>query len=131
LINLGQGEWPLTLGDAVFTAVFHTLESESADVEEDVRSKSDTLLTARTTAAHAFTNPLHDLYTDELEKHFAMHDPQLESRLRAKFSDEFFAKSQVETFVFKMFIALLVALVLVLKIPWLEIAEWLNPHFLK
>ena len=48
LINLGQTEWPLTLGEAVFTVVFHTVEPFDPDRPQDIRTKTETLSAAQT-----------------------------------------------------------------------------------
>jgi len=125
LINLGPGEWPLTLGDAVFTAVFHTLESEPTDTSSDVRSKSVTLLAARTTAAQAFSNPFHDLYKDELEKHFL----SLEARLRNTLADEFFRRKDIHILAVEVVVALVCLLAVFSKVPWQQLWEWVKGIF--
>lgn len=131
LINLSQIAWPLTLGDAVFTAVFHTLDTALTECVQDVRSKSETLLVAQKTASQAFRNPLHDLYTAELDRHFALHDQELETRLRRELTNEFFRKSQVHMLAFEMVIGIVTLIVIILKVPWQDILKWLNTQFPK
>jgi deoxycytidine triphosphate deaminase len=126
LINLSRVEWPLTLGDGVFTAVFHTLGG-SSECKKDVRSKSETLSSAQETACQAFSNPLHELYTEELKKHFALHDQQLEATLRRELANEFFRKSDTAVLAFVMIIAIVTILGLLLKVPWHDIANWVSP----
>ncbi len=129
LINLSQVEWPLALGDAVFTVVFHTLGTGLTSCVQDVRSKSDTLLTAQKTAAQAFSNPLHDLYTEELNRHFALHDQELETRLRRDLTSEFFRKNQVLILAVEMVVGIVTLLILILKVPWQDIVTWLQTPF--
>lgn len=119
LINLGRVEWPLPLGEAVFTMVFHTVKAAAEhEPPEDHRSKNDMLLVAQQTAARAFSNPLHDLFTDELEKHFAKYEHQLETRLRDKFAAEFFRKSDITTFIVLTAVGILTLWGLIAKVPW-------------
>ncbi|HTU44181.1 MAG TPA: hypothetical protein VMF91_03930 [Bryobacteraceae bacterium] len=131
LINLGQIAWPLTLGDAVFTAVFHRLDTAIYECRHDVRSKNETLLVAQKTATQAFSNPLHDLYTTELDRHFALHDQELETRLRRELTNEFFRRSHVHLLAFEMVIGIVTLIVIILKVPWQDILNWLNTHFPK
>jgi deoxycytidine triphosphate deaminase len=117
LINLGQTEWPLTLGDAVFTVVFHTVEPVGPDQPQDIRSKTDTLLAAQQTAAQAFSNPLHDLYTDELKKQFDEYKSELLRANRETLGKEFFSKDDI----WKVVAAIVVSLYALFKIPWADL----------
>ena len=122
LINLGQVEWPLNLGQPVFTVVFHTVAAVDESRPQDVRSKGTTLIAAEMAAAQAFSNPLHDLYSDALRKHFAEHDQQL----RKELSDEFFRKDRVNILAAEIGLALFALIVVALKVPWSSIAHWLT-----
>ncbi len=124
LINLGQTEWAMTLGDAVFTVVFHFLLAGEGPT--DSRSKQDTLLDAQKTAAQAFSNPLHDLYTDELSRHFAEHYQHLETSLRTTLGEEFFRRRDLDLLAFRILLGIFAVLLAVFKIPWAEIWQWLN-----
>jgi deoxycytidine triphosphate deaminase len=124
LINLGQTEWALALGEAVFTVVFHSLKD--AATTGDVRSKEDTLIAAQKTAAQAFSNPLHDLYTDELNKRFAEHDQQLETALRTTLGEEFFRRRDLDLLALRILLGIFAVLLAVFRIPWADIWQWLN-----
>jgi deoxycytidine triphosphate deaminase len=117
LINLGQTEWPLTLGEAVFTVVFHTVEPDDPERPQDIRSKTDTLIAAQETAAQAFSNPLHDLYTDELKKKFDEYKSELLSANRETLAKEFFSKDDI----WKVVVAIVVSLYALSKIPWADL----------
>lgn len=121
LINLGKTQWPLTLGEAVFTTVFHTIENPGI-VKNDVRTKHDTLLIAQKTAVQAFSNPLHDLFTEELETHFARY----EHALTMKLEGEFFRRKEIHLLAFEAGLAMVGLLVLVTKVPWSEIWQWFS-----
>jgi deoxycytidine triphosphate deaminase len=118
LINLGSGEWPLPLGEPIFTMVFHTVKASDLDNPSDSRSKNEMLHVAQHTAAHAFSNPLHDLFTGELDQHFAKYEQQLETRLREKFGAEFFRKSDITTFIVLTAVGILTLWGLIAKFPW-------------
>ena len=124
LINLGSSPWVLSLGAAIFTIVFHSIEEVDEQQRRDPRTAEETLSAARTIASQAFSNPLHDLYTDELEKRFARHDQELETRLRKELSDQFFRKDRVQVLAFEFAIALIAVLVLILKVPWGDLLKW-------
>lgn len=118
LINLGRGEWPLPLGEPIFTMVFHTVKASDLDNPSDRRSKNEMLLVAQQTAARAFSNPLHDLFTDELDQHFARYEQQLETRLREKFGAEFFRRSEVVTVSAVVVVAIVTLVSMIARIPW-------------
>jgi len=126
LINLGQTEWPLTLGDAVFTVVFHTVEPVDPDRPQDIRTKADTLSAAQQTAAQAFSNPLHDLYTDELKKQFDEYKSELLRANRETLGKEFFSKKDVLGVV----AAAVGALFILFKTPWTEVFHFLKTFFM-
>jgi deoxycytidine triphosphate deaminase len=124
LINLRQIEWPLTLGEAVFTVVFHTVEPVDKDKPQDIRTKADTLLAARQTAAQAFSNPLHDLYTDELRKTLEEYKTVLLKDSRDLLSKEFFRKEEIWKPVVAGVGTLLAGfgvLVGLFKVPWKDV----------
>jgi deoxycytidine triphosphate deaminase len=124
LINLSKVEWALTLGEPVFTVVFHSVDPPSEDNGRDVRSKEETLLVALKTASQAFSNPLHDLYTDELQKHFDAYETKLEKTMRDLMSKEFFGKDDINKLALKVLLAasgLLVAAFALFRLPWGEL----------
>lgn len=130
LINLGSTVWTLALGEPIFTIVFEQLmDSYNAlnvpSSKRDARDAKDTLEAARRTAEQAFSNPFHDLYQSEIKKQLIEHDSQLEIRLREKLAMDFFRKNQVQYLVIEVAVALIGALVLVLKVPWGDIVKWL------
>ena len=125
LINLGSNIWTFRLGDPIFTVVFQQLDVPIEEKDEDIREASDTLAAARRTAEQAFSNPFHDLYKSEIAKQLNEHDNELETRLREKLAAEFFRKNQVQYLVIEVALALFGALVLVLKVPWKELLQWL------
>jgi deoxycytidine triphosphate deaminase len=131
LINLGSTIWTFPLGEPIFTIVFEQLQDDYhrkgiITSPKDHRSPSDTLSAACRTAEQAFSNPFHDLYQSEIRKQLIEHDNQLETTLREKLASEFFRKSHVQYLVIEVALALLAALVLVLKVPWSEIIKWLQ-----
>jgi deoxycytidine triphosphate deaminase len=124
LINLRQIEWSLTLGEAVFTVVFHTVEPVDKNKTQDIRTKAETLQVAQDTATQAFSNPLHDLYTDELRKTLDEYKTELLQDSRDVLSKEFFRKEDIWKPVVAGVIFLLVglsALVGLCKIPWIVV----------
>lgn len=126
LINLSAISWPLRLGEAIFTVVFHTVKDGKALSRHPPRTKKETLNAAMKTAAEAFSNPFHDLYKAQIDKQLGEYYAEVENRLKAKFSDEFFRKTDVSLFVVFFGAAVAATLALITKIPWLAIWDWLK-----
>jgi len=118
LINLGAQPWPLRLGDAVFTVVFHTVQCDEEVKDLDRRTKDQTLETAMRTAANAFSNPFHDLYKDEITRQLNDHYSKAENSLRTALAKEFFRKDDVEIFIFKVAAVVVAGVFLLTRIPW-------------
>jgi deoxycytidine triphosphate deaminase len=118
LINLGAQAWPLQLGDAVFTVVFHTVDPVPETPPRDRRTKQDTLAAAMRTATNAFSNPFHDLYKDEIERQLREHYSKAESNLRIALQKDFFRKDEVHTFVFIVAAAIVAGVFVLTRVPW-------------
>lgn len=130
LINLGAIPWPLVLGDAVFTVVFHTVVvPEKTSNGHPPRTKQETLEAARKTAVEAFSNPFHDLYKNQIDKQLGQYYSEVESRLRAKFSAEFFRTDDVTRIVLLAAGVLVGGLALVMKVPWATVWHWIKSLF--
>lgn len=127
LINLGAMPWTLTLGEAVFTIVFHSVEP-SDEVGHPPRTRKETIDAARKTAAEAFANPFHDLYKEQIEHQLGRHYSQVEDRLRKSFSEEFFRRNQVGQFAVAILGAMLVIVLALPKIPWREVWEYVKTN---
>lgn len=126
LINLSAIAWTIRLGDAIFTTVFHTVKDGDESNRHPRRTKQETLEAAMKTAAEAFSNPFHDLYKNQIDKQLGEYYSEVESKLRAKFSDEFFRKNDVTLVVVVFGAAAAATLALITKIPWLAIWNWLK-----
>jgi len=119
LINLGSQPWAITLGEAVFTVVFHTVEPDPDFKPKDRRTKNDTLESAKkTTAVTAFSNPFHDLYKAEIARQLQEHYSKAESDIRKSLTSEFFLKKELSWVLFKIFAALITAVFLLSRMPW-------------
>jgi len=126
LINLGAIPWPLTLGEAVFTVVFHTVQPSDGLSGHARRTKAETFEAAMKTAVEAFSNPFHDLYKDQIKRQLDEHYAGVENRLRKSFSDEFFRKDDVARFVFYGAAAVVAGITVVAKVPWLDLWHWVK-----
>ena len=121
LINLGQVEWPLTLGDAVFTVVFHTVHPEGEGHAR--RTKQETLEAAAKTALEAFSNPFHDLYKDQIKLQLGEYYSEVETRLRLSFEKEFFRRDDLTRVLFLTGTFIVAALALVTRIQWTKVVD--------
>lgn len=118
LINLGAIPWTLTLGDAVFTVVFHTVRPSDSLREELRRTKKETLEAAKKTSGEAFSNPFHDLYREQIEIQLGRYYSEVESRLRKSFADEFFRRSEVNQLAIALLAGVFGVIIAVAKVPW-------------
>ena len=118
LINLSSIPWPLRLGEAIFTTVFHTVKDGEGLERHGRRTKQDTLEAAMKTAAEAFSNPFHDLYKEQIRKQLDQHYATVETRLREDFSKDFIRRNKVAELVIIAIIAILAALNLITNIQW-------------
>jgi deoxycytidine triphosphate deaminase len=119
LINLGSQPWAITLGEAVFTVVFHTVEPDPAFKPKDRRTKADTLESAKkTTVVTAFSNPFHDLYKAEIARQLQEHYSNAESDIRRTLTSEFFLKKELSWILFQIFAVLITAVFLLSRMPW-------------
>src|SRR5260370_13392356 len=125
LINLGKIPWPLPLGDAVFTVVFHTVEPAATDGHAR-RTKQETLEAAAKTALEAFSNPFHDLYEQQIKSQLGEYYSEVESKLRVSFEREFFRRDDVTRVLFLAGAGIVVALAVLTRIDWSRIGVWLK-----
>ena len=126
LINLGAIPWPLTLGEGVFTVVFHTVQPADGEKGHAPRSKAETVEAGMKTAVEAFSNPFHDLYQEQIKKQLDEHYAGVENRLRKSFSDEFFRKDDVARLVFYFGAAVVAGIAAIAKIPWAQMWSWIK-----
>lgn len=119
LINLGSESWSLTLGQQVFTAVFHTVQPGLKVYER--RTKEEWVRVAIAAANQAFSNPFHDLYEAQVKKQLDEYYLGVETRLRDKFQEEFFRKNRVVEFLVYSIGAILLGLAVITRIPWGEV----------
>lgn len=118
LINLSSVAWPLHLGRAIFTVVFHTVRDGDDLGRHARRTRSETLDAAMKTAAEAFSNPFHDLYKGPIKTQLDEYYAEVENRLRTEFSKDFLRKDKVGELVVIAVAALVALLALVSRIPW-------------
>jgi deoxycytidine triphosphate deaminase len=118
LINLGAKQWPLQLGDAVFTVVFHTVEPAPSSQTADRRNKQETLAAAMRTATSAFSNPFHELYENEIARQLQEHYAKAENSLRIALSKDFFKRDELQMFVFKVAAVVVAGVFFLTRIPW-------------
>lgn len=124
LINLSAIAWPLRLGEAIFTAVFHTVKGGDELSTHPRRTKTETLAAAMKTAAEAFSNPFHDLYKDQVRKQLDEYYAAVETRLREEFSKDFLRKNKVMEVLVVAVGALVILLATITRIPWTTIWKW-------
>jgi deoxycytidine triphosphate deaminase len=124
LINLSAVAWPLRLGEAIFTAVFHTVKDGDGLLKHPRRTKKETLDAAMKTAAEAFSNPFHDLYKDQVRKQLDEYYAAVETRLRDEFSKDFLRKNKVSEILVIAVVALVALLATVSRIPWATVWNW-------
>jgi deoxycytidine triphosphate deaminase len=95
LINLGAVGRPLSVGEAVFTVVFHTVEKDPHGKLHPRRTMEETVSAAAETALRAFSNPFFDLYESDIKRKLDDHYARVEGELRLKFSKEHFRRDEV------------------------------------
>ena len=118
LINLGAQPWAITLGQAVFTTVFHTVEADPAFKPSDRRTKAETLDAAKRTAVSAFSNPFHDLYKSEISRQLQEHYSTAESNIRIALREEFYLKKQLPLLLMEIGVGIVGALFVLSRMPW-------------
>jgi deoxycytidine triphosphate deaminase len=128
LINLGANPWSIRLGEAVFTVTFHTVMASKNAKGHAARTREEMLEVARNAAENAFSNPFHDLYKTQIENQLGRYYSEVEDRLRKSFSDEFFRKKEVSQFGFAFLIAILTIILLVTKLPWKDVWDYLKEN---
>jgi deoxycytidine triphosphate deaminase len=118
LINLGAQPWPVTLGQAVFTVVFHTVELDPEFQLTDRRTRDETLEAAKSTATSAFSNPFHDLYKAEISRQLQEHYSTVESHIRNSLIDEFYPRKELTLLLVEIGAAIVATLFLITRMPW-------------
>jgi deoxycytidine triphosphate deaminase len=124
LINLSSIPWPLRLGEAIFTVVFHTVKDGQGLARHPRRTKKETVDAAMKTAAEAFSNPFHDLYKDQVKKQLDEYYAAVETRLREEFSKDFLRKNKASEFLVIAVVVLVAILATVTRIPWATVGKW-------
>lgn len=118
LINLGSQPWPITLGQAVFTVVFHTVEEDENFKGSDRRTKEETLEAAKKTAVGAFSNPFHDLYRAEISRQLNEHYSKAESNIRTALIKEFYPRRELSLLLIEIGAAIVALLFVMTRMPW-------------
>lgn len=126
LINLGAQPWPITLGQAVFTIVFHTVEPDSVPNPADHRTREETLDAAKKTATSAFSNPFHDLYKAEIRRQLDEHYATAESNIRKALTEHFFLRKELTLLLVEIGAVIVAALFLISRMPWDKIWHWIK-----
>lgn len=126
LINLGLHSWPIRVGDAVFTAVFHTVDVDPTFHPEDRRTKDEMVASAMDTALRAFSNPFHDLYKEQIARQLNDHYVEVETNLRKKLSKEFFTRDDLKGFLFIAGAIIIGALFILTRMPWTMLGHGLK-----
>jgi deoxycytidine triphosphate deaminase len=124
LINLSAVPWSLRLGEAIFTAVFHTVKDGDGLEKHRRITKKETLDAAMKTAADAFSNPFHDLYKDQFRRQLDEYYAKVETRLRDEFSKEFLRKNKVGEILVIAVVAFVALLATATRIPWATVLNW-------
>jgi deoxycytidine triphosphate deaminase len=128
LINLGAQPWAITLGQAVFTVVFQTVETDSASGPPDRRTKEETLDAAKKTAVSAFSNPFHDLYKTEISRQLQEHYSTAESNIRIALTKEFYLKKELPLLLLEIGVGIVGAVFVLARMPWEKVwqaIKWL------
>lgn len=118
LINLGAQPWPVTLGQAVFTVVFHTVEPDPDFKLTDRRTRDETLEAAKKTATSAFSNPFHDLYKAEISRQMEEHYSTAESNIRNALTEHFYPRKELPLLLIEIGAAIVATLFLLTRMPW-------------
>ena len=118
LINLGLVGWAIKVGDAVFTTVFHTVETDHDFHPKDRRTKEDMVKSAMVTALGAFSNPFHDLYKEQISRQLDDHYVQVETKLRIELAKVFITKYNLQLILVIAVGAIVGALFILTRMPW-------------
>jgi len=124
LINLGLHSWPIRVGDAVFTVVFHTVDLDPDFHPKDRRTKEQMVASAMEAALQAFSNPFHDLYKDQISRQLKDHYVEVETELHKKFAKEFFTRDDLKGFLFFAGAIVVAALFILTRMPWATLWNW-------
>lgn len=103
LINLRAVQWCLTLGESIFTIVFHTVDKEEGDklISGPRYSTEEMLQRVRDTATTALSNALFDLYAKEIDKRLDKHYTTVQQNLRDGLIRDFIRRDEVLSSLFK------------------------------
>jgi len=125
LINLRSTPWTLTLGEPIFTVVFHTVDVHPHDklVAHPAISLEKTLKGVRESADEALSNALFDLYAMEMQESLLTHYSSVEERLRTALSEDFVSKKILYTCM-----GTLVAIVTIIE-SWHAVEQWVSSLF--
>ncbi|MBS1852791.1 MAG: hypothetical protein JST79_17950 [Acidobacteria bacterium] len=126
LINLGAQPWAITMGQAVFTVVFHTVDIDPNFKPFDRRTKSETLEAAKKTALSAFSNPFHDLYKAEIARQLHEHYSTAESNIRSALREEFFPRKELTLLLLEIGAAIVGVLFVLSRVPWDKVWSWIK-----
>lgn len=121
LINLGAMEWPLSVGEPVFTVVFHTVQEGPNLRSHGRRTMEETILAAEEAALQAFSNPFFDLYESDIKRQLDEHYVKVEADLKSKLLEGYFPKNKVYELVMAGVIGLatlLTVIAAISRIPW-------------
>jgi deoxycytidine triphosphate deaminase len=118
LINLGAQPWPITLGQAVFTVVFHTVDRDPSFKGPDRRTREETLEAAKKTAVGAFSNPFHDLYKVEISRQLNEHYSKAESNIRSALNKDFYPRRELSLLLIEIGAAIVALLFVLTRMPW-------------
>jgi deoxycytidine triphosphate deaminase len=135
LISLRATPWVLTLGEPIFTVVFHTLDHlpEDALAAHAPISLETTLARVDEMAGSSLSNALFDLYARHMEIGLHKHYSDVLSDLRSDLAKEFLKKEDFSWTAWKWLgtkgLGLLGLLVLIatLLVRWKAISGWLRP----
>jgi dUTPase len=96
LINLRATPWTLTLGQRIFTIIFHTLEFKEGDLLEGrgAINQEETLQRVRHFTDVALSNALFDLYAQNIEDRLSQHRSDTLTYLAEKLREEFIPKAK-------------------------------------
>ncbi len=135
LISLRATPWVLTLGEPIFTVVFHTVDHVAGDTLAGHApiSLETTLGRVEEMAGSSLSNALFDLYARDMEIGLHKHYSDVLSDLRSDLAKEFLKKDDFSWTAWKWLgtkgLALLgiVVLIATLVVRWKAISGWLKP----
>jgi deoxycytidine triphosphate deaminase len=135
LISLRATPWVLTLGEPIFTVVFHTIESspnQTLDGHAPI-SKEKTLSRVEEMAGSSLSNALFDLYARNLEIGLYKHYSSVLSDLKGELGKDFLKKDDFSSTAWKWLgvkvLALLgiIGTIATLIVRWKTISGWFKP----